>query len=86
MPTKPDPALLTDHILPQFPHHCEGSAILMVGDTEIDIVFAQAGRNCVLLGGLRLWRQRALPRACAGRRIESIEELPAAHAAEHDLR
>lgn len=41
VPGKPDPALLTDHIIPQFPQ-IAGERMLMVGDTEADIAFATA--------------------------------------------
>jgi phosphoglycolate phosphatase len=41
VPFKPDPALLTDHIAPRFPHIAK-ARILMIGDTEVDIRFARA--------------------------------------------
>jgi phosphoglycolate phosphatase len=42
VPFKPDPALLTDHIIPMFPQVAK-ARILMIGDTQVDIRFAQAG-------------------------------------------
>ena len=40
LPTKPDPTVLTDHILPRFTQ-LEAHRVLIVGDTEIDILFAR---------------------------------------------
>jgi phosphoglycolate phosphatase len=40
-PNKPDPAVLTDHILPRYRQY-QRQQILMVGDTATDIVFAKA--------------------------------------------
>jgi len=46
IPRKPDPALMTDHILPQYPL-LQRQRILMVGDTETDILFAKnSGLSC----------------------------------------
>jgi phosphoglycolate phosphatase len=42
LPTKPDPALITHHILPRYPL-LRREKLLMVGDTEMDIQFAKAG-------------------------------------------
>jgi len=42
-PIKPDPALLTDRIIPKFPHIAKGR-MLMIGDTEVDIKFARAAQ------------------------------------------
>jgi phosphoglycolate phosphatase len=42
VPLKPDPALLADHIAPKFPHIAK-ARMLMIGDTAVDIKFAQAG-------------------------------------------
>jgi phosphoglycolate phosphatase len=40
IPRKPDPAIVTDHILPKFAG-LRSEQILMVGDTETDIRFAK---------------------------------------------
>jgi phosphoglycolate phosphatase len=40
LPKKPDPAILTEHILPRF-RRIETERILIVGDTEVDILFAK---------------------------------------------
>jgi phosphoglycolate phosphatase len=42
LPKKPDPALITDHVLPRYPG-LQSPQILMVGDTATDILFARAG-------------------------------------------
>jgi phosphoglycolate phosphatase len=76
LPSKPDPALLTDHVLRKFPHIAK-ERVLMVGDTEIDIEFAKRagiascwaaygfgdGERCLALAPTHL--------------IEAIENLPA---------
>ncbi len=74
-PGKPDPALLTEHIQPKFPEITR-QRMLMVGDTETDIVFARrAGIACC-------WAAYGFgdPARCAALepdfRIERIEELP----------
>jgi phosphoglycolate phosphatase len=43
MPCKPDPTVVTDVILPRFPAVQRGQ-ILMVGDTEVDILFARRAK------------------------------------------
>jgi len=43
VPIKPDPALLTECIVPKFPQIAK-ARMLMIGDTEVDIKFARAGR------------------------------------------
>jgi phosphoglycolate phosphatase len=46
VPFKPDPALLTDRIVPKFPQIAK-ARMLMIGDTEVDIRFAHAaGIEC----------------------------------------
>jgi len=45
LPKKPDPAVLTEHILPRF-RQIEIQRILIVGDTEIDILFAKRSGAC----------------------------------------
>jgi len=46
IPRKPDPALLTDHVQPKYPK-IDRRRMMMVGDTEIDIQFANAaGITC----------------------------------------
>ena len=76
LPTKPDPALITHHILPRYPLlHRE--RILMVGDTEMDIQFAKAGGiSCcwASYGYGETERCRAL---APDYEISSLEALPA---------
>jgi phosphoglycolate phosphatase len=46
LPRKPDPAMLTDRVLPRYPQF-DRQQILIVGDTETDILFAQrSGTTC----------------------------------------
>jgi phosphoglycolate phosphatase len=75
-PKKPDPAILTDHILPRYPH-LHNEQILMVGDTETDIIFAKnTGISCC-------WASYGYGEMEGCRKLEpeheisSIEELPA---------
>jgi phosphoglycolate phosphatase len=76
LPRKPDPALLTHHILPRYPL-LRREKILMVGDTETDIQFAKAGGiPCcwAAYGYGEAERCRAL---APEYEISSIEALPA---------
>jgi phosphoglycolate phosphatase len=76
LPTKPDPALLNDHILPKFPQTLR-QRVLMVGDTETDIAFARrSGIACCWAAYGFGDRQRCLASA-PDFVIETIEELPA---------
>jgi phosphoglycolate phosphatase len=75
LPRKPDPALLTHHILPKFAR-IRKRQILMVGDTETDIIFANAsGISCcwASYGYGDIERCRAL---APKHEIASIAELP----------
>ncbi len=74
LPIKPDPALLTDYILPKFPQ-IPKQRILMVGDTEIDIEFSnRSGIACCWAAYGFGDRHRCLALA-PEHSIESIEEL-----------
>lgn len=76
MPHKPDPALVTNHVLPAYPD-LQIADILMVGDTETDILFAKAsGMRCcwVSYGYGEAEHCRAL---APEYEIAGIEELPA---------
>jgi phosphoglycolate phosphatase len=76
LPTKPDPALITHHILPRYPL-LRRERLLMVGDTEMDIRFAKAGGiSCcwAAYGYGETERCRAL---APEYEISSIEALPA---------
>ena len=75
MPHKPDPAMLTDHIEPKFPD-VSRDRMLMVGDTEVDIVFAKnAGLECCWAAYGFGDRRRCLALG-PEYSIESIDELP----------
>jgi phosphoglycolate phosphatase len=65
LPKKPDPALITDHVLPRY-SGLHIRQILMVGDTTTDILFARASGEAE--------RCRAL---APEYEISRIEELPA---------
>jgi phosphoglycolate phosphatase len=76
LPKKPDPAILLDHILPQYAQ-LQREQTLVVGDTEIDILLARrTGIPCcwASYGYGETERCRALKPEYE---ISSIEELPA---------
>ena len=76
LPKKPDPAILLDHILPRYAQLQRGE-MLMVGDTEIDIILAKrAGIACcwASYGYGETERCRTLK---PEHEISGIEELPA---------
>ena len=75
-PTKPDPALLTDYILPKFPQIAK-QRMLMIGDTEIDIEFAKVVRIACCWAAYGFGDQRRCLALAPQHRIDSIEELPA---------
>jgi phosphoglycolate phosphatase len=76
LPKKPDPAILTDHILPRYAQ-LRRERILIVGDTEIDILFAKS------TGAISCWASYGYgePERCRRlapeHEISNIEELPA---------
>jgi phosphoglycolate phosphatase len=75
IPTKPDPALLADRIVPQFPQIAR-ARMLMIGDTEVDIEFAHAaGIACCWAAYGFGDRQRCMALAPTYL-IETIDELP----------
>jgi phosphoglycolate phosphatase len=76
LPKKPDPAVLTGHILPRYPQ-LRRDQVLMVGDTETDISFARAAgiMSCWAAYGYgEVDRCRALR---PDHEIASIDDLPA---------
>jgi phosphoglycolate phosphatase len=76
LPKKPDPAILLDHILPRYAQLQRGE-MLMVGDTEIDIILAKrTGISCcwASYGYGETERCRTLK---PEHEISGIEELPA---------
>jgi phosphoglycolate phosphatase len=76
LPKKPDPAILVEHILPRYAH-LAAEQILMVGDTEIDILFAKR------TGMSSCWASYGYgdPERCRklgpDHQIAKIDELPA---------
>jgi phosphoglycolate phosphatase len=76
LPKKPDPAILTGHILPRYPD-LRQDHILIVGDTETDILFAKAA------GVASCWASYGYgePERCRELKpdhvITTIEQLPA---------
>jgi phosphoglycolate phosphatase len=76
LPKKPDPAIMIDHILPRYAP-LQNAQILMVGDTETDILFAKnSGISCcwASYGYGEMERCRAL---MPEYEISDIAELPA---------
>jgi phosphoglycolate phosphatase len=76
LPKKPDPAIMADYILPRHAK-IQRNKILMVGDTEVDILFAKrTGISCcwASYGYGEIERCRAL---APEYEISSIAELPA---------
>jgi phosphoglycolate phosphatase len=74
VPLKPDPALLTDRIIPKFPQ-IDKARMLMIGDTEVDIKFAHAcGIACCWAAYGFGDRQRCMALS-PEYHIENIEEL-----------
>jgi phosphoglycolate phosphatase len=75
VPFKPDPALLTERIIPKFPQVAK-ARMLMIGDTEVDIQFAHAsGIACCWAAYGFGDRQRCMA-LLPEYHIETIEELP----------
>lgn len=76
LPKKPDPAILVDHILPRYAQ-LVAEQIVMVGDTEIDILFAKR------TGMFSCWASYGYGEAGRCRKlapdyeISAIDELPA---------
>ncbi len=76
LPKKPDPAIIVDHVLPRYPQLFR-EQILMVGDTETDILFAKR------TGMASCWVSYGYGEAARCRKlspdfeIASLSELPA---------
>ena len=76
VPLKPDPALLTDHIAPKFSHIAK-TRTLMIGDTEVDIGFAQASGIACCWAAYGFGNRQNCLALWPGYLIENIDELPA---------
>jgi phosphoglycolate phosphatase len=75
VPLKPDPALLTDHIAPKFPHVAK-PRILVIGDAEVDIRFAQAGGIACCWAAYGFGDRQSCGALSPEYLIETIDELP----------
>jgi phosphoglycolate phosphatase len=75
-PKKPDPAIFTDHILPRYARW-QRQQILMVGDTEIDILFAKAVGISSCWASYGYGEMEHCRRLGPDHEISSIAELPA---------
>jgi phosphoglycolate phosphatase len=76
LPKKPDPRILTDHILPRYAQlHRE--QILMVGDTETDILFAKSTGISSCWASYGYGEVERCRRFKPEHEISSIEQLPA---------
>jgi phosphoglycolate phosphatase len=76
LPNKPDPAIFTDHILPRY-GQWQRRQILMVGDTEIDILFAKAAGISSCWASYGYGEIEHCRRLAPDHEISSIAELPA---------
>jgi phosphoglycolate phosphatase len=76
LPNKPDPAVLTDHILPRYPQ-CQRQQILMVGDTATDIGFAKAAGISSCWASYGYGELEDCRGLAPDHEISSIAELPA---------
>lgn len=75
VPFKPDPALLTHHIVPKFPYVAR-QRMLMVGDTEVDIKFARAAGIACCWATYGFGDRQTCTALSPDYVVENIEELP----------
>jgi phosphoglycolate phosphatase len=76
LPKKPDPALITDHVLPSY-SGLQSRQILMVGDTATDILFARASDMPCCWASYGYGEAERCRALAPEHEISSIEELPA---------
>jgi len=76
LPNKPDPATLTNHILPRYAPR-QRHQILMVGDTAIDILFAKAAGISACWAAYGYGEMELCRSLDPDHVISGIEELPA---------
>jgi phosphoglycolate phosphatase len=76
MPNKPDPAIVTDVILPRY-SQLQHNEILMVGDTEIDILFARRARIPCCWASYGYGEAGRCRKLAPDYQIASMSELPA---------
>jgi phosphoglycolate phosphatase len=74
VPFKPDPALLTEHIAPKFPHIAK-ARILIIGDTGVDVRFAQASGIACCWAAYGFGDRQSCIALSPEYIIENIEEL-----------
>jgi phosphoglycolate phosphatase len=72
---KPDPVLLTARIAPKFPQITK-HRMLMVGDTEVDIKFAQAAKIACCWAAYGFGNRQRCAALSPEYVIDAIEELP----------
>ena len=76
LPKKPDQAIVMDHILPRYaPLQCE--QILVVGDTEIDILLAKRAGIACCWASYGYGKTERCRQLAPEHEISSIEQLPA---------
>jgi phosphoglycolate phosphatase len=74
VPIKPDPAMLTDRIVPNF-RQIAKARMLMIGDTEMDIKFAHAGEIACCWAAYGFGDRQRCTALSPEYTIENIEEL-----------
>jgi phosphoglycolate phosphatase len=76
LPKKPDPAILVEHVLPRYAH-LAAEQILMVGDTEIDILFAKRTGMSACWASYGYGDPERCRKLGPDHQIAKIDELPA---------
>jgi phosphoglycolate phosphatase len=76
LPTKPDPAILVDHVMPHY-GRLPKERILSVGDTEIDIMFARGAGIASCWAAYGYGKAERCRKLRPEHEISGIEELPA---------
>jgi phosphoglycolate phosphatase len=76
LPKKPDPAILTDHILPRYAP-LRREQMLVVGDTEVDILFAKRARISCCWASYGYGEAERCRKLAPQHEISSIADLPA---------
>jgi phosphoglycolate phosphatase len=76
LPKKPDPAILMDHILPRY-GQLQMEQILVVGDTEVDILFAKRSGISCCWASYGYGETERCRKLAPEHEISSIADLPA---------
>jgi phosphoglycolate phosphatase len=76
LPKKPDGSFLTDHVLPQY-QDLQPECVLLVGDTEIDILFAKSAGVSSCWASYGYGDDERCRQLAPEHEISSIGELPA---------